>query len=505
MSRLLTKYMWMLLFVVAVAACKKEADEPVTPSLETDKTELTFDQEGFPKATITITTNQEKWEYTVSDAWILTERNGNELMVRGEDYTGFDTRSGKIFITAGTLKKEISVSQSGAEPILEVDPTALDAPEGGGTYTVKVNTNAVEWTPATDADWCTLEKATTGDAFTVTVAKNKVPEERTATINITTNKEGLNAAITLKQAAYTPKDLLPNLEFGSIKLDGLEAFEKERGNKYKSGPSGLDYYNHTFTSSKEAYSQIVYKIAVEKADYEPSGICYGADMIFKDEASVTEELLTQITNQLKAEGFVEKAKDNKNRPTKYYHPERKIRAYFDYYFSKYGASTAGIYFRKEFVPASVPSFETLVWPYDKTKFGVDKKEEVRAYETEKGSTEKAYSSFVEYTTKGDDLHKTRIYTFNRDNQTLENVRADFHKEHFAKIGEVSPIGELYLSAEFIQFMAKEGYDYYDVSYPISSHMFASSDLKQTIYAKGSISIPMSKYAFVTISLTFYSR
>ena len=204
-----------VLAMASLLACKK--DEPVVePVLELSSTNININSYGGERI-LNITANN-AWTVAADAEWVsFSEESGEasdekqSITVYIDEYTGQEARTAKITVTAGSLTKEIAVTQAAAEVEPEQEPeteltlstaTLASAAEGGeSTFTVTSNK---AWTAATEADWVTLAP-TAGEAseeavtVTVTVVANADYVERTAVITVTA--DDAEQTVTLIQAA----------------------------------------------------------------------------------------------------------------------------------------------------------------------------------------------------------------------------------------------------------------------------------------------------------------
>lgn len=89
--------------------------------------------------------------------------------------------------------------------ILEVKPATLDFPAIGATKTVMVTCSNVEWTFASDAEWCKVEK--TGNELNITVEPYNELTLRQARITVKTNNAA-DQVINVRQAAAAEATLV---------------------------------------------------------------------------------------------------------------------------------------------------------------------------------------------------------------------------------------------------------------------------------------------------------
>lgn len=86
---------------------KQPANEAL--SFVPDKVELDASGEAV---NVTITTNTDSWTYNVDKTWCNVSRNGDVLSVSADEYTDGEPRSAVITVKAGSLSKDITVTQS---------------------------------------------------------------------------------------------------------------------------------------------------------------------------------------------------------------------------------------------------------------------------------------------------------------------------------------------------------------------------------------------------------
>ena len=86
-----------------------------------DKVELDASGETV---NVTITTNTDSWTYNVDKTWCNVSRNGDVLSVSADEYTDGEPRSAVITVKAGSLSKDITVTQSNTGMAYAIDVPA---------------------------------------------------------------------------------------------------------------------------------------------------------------------------------------------------------------------------------------------------------------------------------------------------------------------------------------------------------------------------------------------
>jgi uncharacterized protein (TIGR02145 family) len=112
-------------------------------------------------------------------------------------------REATVTLVAGVLVQDFIVIQAEGPVTLTVADMPIDAPDGGGNYSIEVAGNDA-WTASTDAAWCTVSPAAgNGSATaTATVAANPTITARSATVTFVCGD--ITRVVSLSQAATAP-------------------------------------------------------------------------------------------------------------------------------------------------------------------------------------------------------------------------------------------------------------------------------------------------------------
>jgi hypothetical protein len=189
--------------LLLATACSKDnnndtgSDEPqVEPSLEVSTSSISATA-AASNYSIAVTSNT-AWKATINALWCtLTNAtgtgNGTVTVNVTENPAGRGARSATITLAAGTLTRQVSITQEAGAPeeepeVLTVSPPTIDVTDVAASYTITVTSN-MEWTAEvnSEATWCTLTNATGTGNGTVTVNVEDNPDEgsRSATITFT--------------------------------------------------------------------------------------------------------------------------------------------------------------------------------------------------------------------------------------------------------------------------------------------------------------------------------
>nr|WP_320037038.1 cellulase family glycosylhydrolase [uncultured Bacteroides sp.] len=196
--------LWLILLLTALYSCSS-SDPEVQPELIVAKEELTL-AKGNGTTTLDIKSNVD-WTATSSQSWCtlstsLGEAGTKQITVAVTENTTNDNREALITVTAGSLSKQIKVTQE-LTNLLVVKKSTYDVSADGGQITVELQTTAAH-TVTINQDWIsqTATRTVTVKTEVFTIAANAFSFSRVGTITFT--MAGLTETVTVNQAA---KDL----------------------------------------------------------------------------------------------------------------------------------------------------------------------------------------------------------------------------------------------------------------------------------------------------------
>ena len=166
-----------------------------------DRESLTFTADGGEQS-ITVTANFAHKATTDAD-WLRITKFESGYTISASKYMEVEARTAEVVISNEkyNISKTISISQSAFEPILNVeDKSALEFDYKGGEQLILVESN-FEYDIATDADWVTLSKTTTGVVVKVSFNRG---DARTAEVVISNEKYNISKTISISQSAFEP-------------------------------------------------------------------------------------------------------------------------------------------------------------------------------------------------------------------------------------------------------------------------------------------------------------
>lgn len=169
---------------------------------------------------------------TADVEWIVATKamQNTEYSFTVAENTGA-ARSGKITVTNGTLKEEVTVNQAAWAPVFEVTPAedqwlAVD----GGVVTIEVNSNVEYTVTVGENDWITV--ANEGDVYTLTAGENTAYDYRSVAVTVAPKDEAYAesaVAFYIFQNGHASKLWTKN---PAADLSGYDASQKVRLAKY---------------------------------------------------------------------------------------------------------------------------------------------------------------------------------------------------------------------------------------------------------------------------------
>ncbi|KAA6345136.1 hypothetical protein EZS27_007285 [termite gut metagenome] len=203
-------------FLFLGTACDSTSDDP-EPFLKIsgeDQT-ITLSADGTESKTIAVETNTSEWTVSVKaddKSWCTAKKDGESIVVSVEKNDGVSERSTTLTAIAQNIKVEITVTQLGANPVLQIRDEDKVLPPfeiSGGTAEVNILTNIpleelVVALSDASATWC--EPKMENGKLTIYVEENIGEEARNVDIIITSDRiqaEQLKITVTQFGTGYT--------------------------------------------------------------------------------------------------------------------------------------------------------------------------------------------------------------------------------------------------------------------------------------------------------------
>ena len=217
-----------------VTITQKKGDSPTPtptptqdPTLTVNPSSLSFSSSAGSN-TFVIESNT-SWTVSSDQTWctINTSSGSNNatITVNVIENTSTSARNATITVSPDKASSvQISISQSGANPTLQVNKSELpfNAAGGNGTFSITSNTN---WSITSDQDWCILSTSTGSNnvTITVTILENTSRVSRSAVITVKASDIVLTIAVT--QEGSTPAErertfTVGGVQFKMIRVDG---------------------------------------------------------------------------------------------------------------------------------------------------------------------------------------------------------------------------------------------------------------------------------------------
>ncbi len=185
--------------------------------LTVNPTSLNFNASSG-SASASVSTNVSNWSVTDNANWLTVTKSGNNINITYQANTSTSERPATISINApGVSSQTISVTQTGANSYLTVNPTSLNFSASSGTASAIVNTNISNWSVTDDANWITVTKS--GNNINITYQANTSTNPRTATIDV--SGSGITETISVTQTGAVITD------FVNISVSNIEASPSE--------------------------------------------------------------------------------------------------------------------------------------------------------------------------------------------------------------------------------------------------------------------------------------
>ena len=238
---LLATMMVGLLSVTFTACNDDDPDSELTIS-SPENLSISLNANGDGDKTITVSASHTDWSADVSyvnvSGWLtLGSPNGSSISFTVTENTTTSPRTAKVKIIAqanASLNKEVTVTQAGADGVIDVSLSSVEFESEGGSQTVTVTSNS-EWNASGNQGWLTVSPSyssapTSGSgttSATLTASENKTNSDRTCTVTFTTTDKKASATISITQKKQTPYILVNGLESTSLQ------FSSNSGVNYK--------------------------------------------------------------------------------------------------------------------------------------------------------------------------------------------------------------------------------------------------------------------------------
>jgi len=205
------KRLWLMVPVLALAACNVQPVEEYVPS--PIEVTLSADNFGFGggSAMATITCGSDAWTAQMKEgSWckitnaVTMEGVGGQITLQAEGNTTYDSRVDTLIVKTNYLEKRVPITQVQKDGLM-IYPTEVTLECDGGTFSVTVDHN-VEYELVISDEWITLAqtKGLVKTTCDFVVAANETPgKERSGSVQFLYNGV-IMAKVSVSQAAPDP-------------------------------------------------------------------------------------------------------------------------------------------------------------------------------------------------------------------------------------------------------------------------------------------------------------
>lgn len=205
----------LIVLSVAIASCSK--DEVNTLILSQEKVNIAA---NGGNASITVETDADAWSMSNSASdWLsasaTTGSSGKTTVTLSVNTRTLQTRTATLVFTAGSAKSvEVVVTQGSSTYLYSTttDPSTITYSKAGGTMSLKITTDASQWSLSEDADWLEFTQGTgnTGATTITATASANTGAARTTTVRISAEGAAdVQITITQKGSLYPSYNTSP--------------------------------------------------------------------------------------------------------------------------------------------------------------------------------------------------------------------------------------------------------------------------------------------------------
>jgi len=157
--------------------------EGASPLLTVNRSSVSFSHSGGNEA-IDVSSNI-SWNVSESFSWISvvpsSGTNNSFFQISCDANTSVNERSGSVTVSGSGISRRITVSQSGAPELLDVNPTTKNFQHTGGNSSINVNSN-VSWNVIESSTWLSASKS--GNSFSIQCSANNSTSQRSTIITV---------------------------------------------------------------------------------------------------------------------------------------------------------------------------------------------------------------------------------------------------------------------------------------------------------------------------------
>ena len=215
---------------VEVSITQKKADKPMpsNPILTVKPNSISFNSFAGSN-TFTIESNT-LWTVSCDQTWCTVDTslgsNNATIIVNVIENTSTSARNATITVSSDKASSvQISISQSGASPDIQLNKNDMSFTAAGGSETFSVTSNT-NWTVKSDQTWCTVSTSSGSNNGTITVSVLENTSSDIRSASITVEADEITKTISVKQVGTAPVEqsvrtfTVGGVQFKMIAIEG---------------------------------------------------------------------------------------------------------------------------------------------------------------------------------------------------------------------------------------------------------------------------------------------
>lgn len=458
--------------MLVLGACQQDVrEEPFLRLSEQTAESLRLSSEATEQY-VTVETNQGSWQAVCHADWLsVSQPKSSTLALSVQRNDGTEARTAEVVILAGGLSRKVRIVQAGQSPSLVVDQQEYHFGQWAEEFDIAVNTSTNDWQVVSSADWLQVEAQPHLSRMVVRVEANSTYDARQGTLTLTYAGGTAPVEVHVYQAAQMSY-YFPFCEWGK----NFETFGKSelaRRSLLVDSPAEAQQVSaakpfYIFETGSKLFPFVKY----EMLNIPTRSFLFRIIMLAANDGVVRSDEFASFVQQA---GYVQATRYTTS----------------DGYRELYINSTAGIRLQVTvkgtsaelcFTPviAQPQAYPTLSSLYlGNTDFGTANKAAVRQSEESNGSEYSSYwtSTYVQRTKSnvvvylGREPYYMHSYIFT----SKHILRQSSHFTDDLHLGMYKYANLYYLTREFEELLAREGFRLLDVNTLDNSYIYVNTD------------------------------
>lgn len=371
--------------LVLISSCQKDSLD-TTRKLELDTEPVVHLEAGDSEKIITVRATHREWTAEAYATWLTVRKIGNNLVINAESNETLEPRQAKIKVFSADITQTLEVKQAGYPTLLvETDPAEVIFEKNASTISIRLKTNAKNWSISNTASWITVTSDPESSIVSIKVEENRTKEIRTA--HLTVHSGSLKHTILVKQRGLL-HFFLPYNEWGQ-NFSNIRSLELARNSRLKASPNpnrSPRIPDYTFSTTSTAFPEVKY----EFVDYG-SRTLYATTLI--GDADIVRS--DAFHEYLISEGFERVSSPNQTSQLEFVNRARKTQLYIYAIRDGQSQQVRGVVFCRPLhkQPEPMPTLERLELGI--TRHGEATEAEVEQWEqTNKGAFDQEFSNII---------------------------------------------------------------------------------------------------------------